>query len=71
MESSDNFDPLGTFVGLIIWIISAFERYWLNLRVSEIYAKKLLSDPYVLFIVTAAMFFKRSKIQMVVSFMIP
>ena len=38
MESSDNFDPEETVVGLIIRIISVFERYWLNLTVLEIYA---------------------------------
>ena len=36
-------------------------RIWLNLTVLEIYAK-LLSDPYVLFLVTANMFFDGSKI---------
>ena len=37
-------------------------KNWLNLTVLEVYVKKLLFDPYVLFSVMAAMFFDGPKI---------
>ena len=42
-----------TFVSLMMRIISAIDKVWQNLSVLEMY-EKLLSDPYVLFLVTAA-----------------
>ena len=45
MESSDNFDPVETFVGLIKMIISAIERDKLNLKVLEIYAQNYCLTP--------------------------
>ena len=49
MEPSDNFDPMQTFVSLIMMITSAINTIWLNLMVLEIHAKKLLSDPMFYF----------------------
>ena len=55
-KSSDNFDL--TFVGFKIWMITTVEGIWLNQIVLEIYEKNLLTDPFVIFIVTVTMFMK-------------
>ena len=53
-------------IDLIMLNTLTHARSWLNLSVLEVYMQKLLPDPYVLFIVTAVMFFHGSKIQTVI-----
>ena len=62
-ESSHNFNPMQAFVGLIKMIISVIEIIWLKLTVLEMYEGKNLTDPFVLYLVTADMYFDESYIR--------
>ena len=48
-KSFDNFNPMQTFVSLIMRIISTIERIWLNLSILEIYAKNFCLTPMFYF----------------------
>ena len=61
-DSSDIFDLMQTFVGFILRIISAIDKIWLNLTFFWDIWEKLLTDPFVLYIVTVAMFFDEQNI---------